>query len=89
MSRLKFFVAAMAMGIMAIAPGAQASQDVLTIYNATNPKLVGKIIEEFKAKNPGMNVDVINAGVGELLTRIRAEKGNPRGDIFFGASVEA
>jgi len=89
MFRLKLFVAAMVIGILALAPGAQASQDVLTIYNATNPKLVGKIIDEFKAKNPGLNVDVINAGVGELLTRIRAEKGNPRGDIFFGASVEA
>jgi len=71
MSRLKLSVAAMVIGILALAPGAQASQDVLTIYNATNPKLVSKIIDEFKAKNPGLNVDVINAGVGELLTRIR------------------
>ncbi|VAW10878.1 Ferric iron ABC transporter, iron-binding protein [hydrothermal vent metagenome] len=89
MPRLKLIAFAAAVGLMAMAPGAQASGDVLTIYNATNPKLVTKIIDEFKAKTPGIDVDVINAGVGELLTRIRAEKGKPRGDIYFGASVEA
>ncbi len=61
----------------------------VVIYNATNPKLVAKIIETFKAKQPGIDVDVINAGVGELLTRIKAESKNPRGDVYFGASVEA
>ena len=89
MSRFRFSLFAIVISVLAMAPGAQAASDVLTIYNATNPKLVTKIIDEFKSKNPGIDVDVINAGVGELLTRIRAEKGNPRGDIFFGASVEA
>lgn len=89
MSRLKLSVAAMIVGALAMVPGARAASDVLTVYNATNPKLVAKIIEVFKSENPGINVDVINAGVGELLTRIRAEKGKPRGDVFFGASVEA
>jgi iron(III) transport system substrate-binding protein len=89
MSRVKVFLSAIAIGLFAMAPGVQASSDVVTIYNATNPKLVNKIVEVFKSKNPGIDVEIINAGVGELLTRIRAEKGNPRGDIFFGASVEA
>ncbi|MHA1567595.1 MAG: extracellular solute-binding protein [Alphaproteobacteria bacterium] len=87
MSRLKIF--AFAVGLFAMMPGANAASGDLTIYNATNPKLVDKIIESFKSNNSEINVSVINAGVGELLTRIKAEKGNPRGDIFFGASVEA
>jgi iron(III) transport system substrate-binding protein len=51
--------------------------------------LVNKIVEVFKSENPGIDVEIINAGVGELLTRIQAEKSHPRGDVFFGASVEA
>ena len=89
MSRIKVLLSALVLGLFSMAPGAYAASDVLTIYNATNPKLVNKIVEVFKAKNPGINVEIINAGVGELLTRIRAEKANPRGDIYFGASVEA
>ena len=34
-------------------------------------------------------MEVINAGVGELFTRIAAEKEHPRGDVLLGASVEA
>ncbi|MHA1524453.1 MAG: extracellular solute-binding protein [Alphaproteobacteria bacterium] len=89
MSRFKILLSALAIGLFAMAPGALAAGGDLTIYNATNPKLLNKIVEVFTAKNPEINVEIINAGVGELLTRIRAEKANPRGDIYFGASVEA
>lgn len=82
-------VIAIAAGLLAMASGANAASGDLTIYNATNPKLVDKIVDAFKSKNADIDVSVINAGVGELLTRIKAEKGNPRGDVFFGASVEA
>jgi iron(III) transport system substrate-binding protein len=74
--------------LSAFAGGAFAAGSVV-VYNATNPKLVAKVIETFKAQNPGIDVEVINAGVGELLTRIKTERNNPRGDVFFGASVEA
>ena len=87
MFRMK--VLALAVGLFAMATGAQAASGDLTIYNATNPKLVDAIVEAFKSENPDVDVAIINAGVGELLTRIKAEKGNPRGDVFFGASVEA
>ena len=89
MSRLRILFSAAVIGLIAMAPGAKAASGDLVVYNATNPKLVNKIVESFKGKNPGINVEIINAGVGELLTRIEAEKGNPRGDVFFGASVEA
>ncbi len=89
MTRLKVLLSAVVVALFAMAPGAMAASGDVVVYNATNPKLVNKIVEAFKAKNPGINIEIINAGVGELLTRIEAEKGNPRGDIFFGASVEA
>ncbi len=87
MFKLKTF--AFAVGLLGMISGANAASDELIIYNATNPKLVDKVVEVFKSQNPGIDVSIINAGVGELLTRIKAEKGNPRGDVFFGASVEA
>lgn len=89
MSKIKNFISTIVVGLLAMTSAAQTAGGELTVYNGTNPKLAGKIIEVFKSKNPDINVDVISAGVGELLTRIRAEKGNPRGDVFFGASVEA
>ncbi len=89
MSKIKVLLFAIAVGLFAMTPGAHAASGVLTIYNATNPKLVNKIVEVFKSENPEIEVDIINAGVGELLTRIQAEKSHPRGDVFFGASIEA
>ena len=87
MSIRKVFALAVLAGCFAVAQGASAA--TVVIYNATNPKLVNKIVEVFKSRNSDIDVEIINAGVGELLTRIRAEKGRPRGDVFFGASIEA
>lgn len=85
LSALALVVGALALGS---AGGAFAAGKVV-VYNATNPKTADKIIEAFKQKNAGIEVEVINAGVGELLTRIGSEKANPRGDVLLGASVEA
>ena len=63
--------------------------DSLVVYNATNPKLASAIIKAFNVKHSDISVDIISAGVGELLTRIKAESANPRGDVLMGASVEA
>ena len=69
--------------------GSASADGSVVVYNATNPKLAAKLIQTFNEKNSDISVDIISAGVGELLTRIKAEKGNPRGDIFMGSSVEA
>ena len=45
------------------------------------------MVDDFKAKNPGINVDVIAAGTGELLKRVEAEKDNPLGDILWGGTI--
>lgn len=74
--------------IVGNAIGAFAGERVV-VYNGTNAKLASKIIAAFEEKHPEIAVDVINAGVGELFTRIEAEKKNPRGDVLMGSSVEA
>jgi len=61
----------------------------LVIYNATTSELIEDTVRAFRAEHPEIDVTVVSAGVGQHTTRIEAEADNPRGDIFFGASVES
>ena len=85
----KLSAAALVIGAAMSGPIVGAAAADLVVYNATDPKLASAMIAAFQAKNPDYNVEVINAGVGELFTRIEAEKDHPRGDVLVGASVEA
>lgn len=68
---------------------ALAQQLNLVIYNAGSSDLIEDTVAAFNQAHPNVNVTVVSAGVGQHTTRIEAEAGNPRGDIFFGASVES
>ncbi|WP_300366881.1 ABC transporter substrate-binding protein [Brachyspira sp.] len=59
----------------------------LVIYCPHPLEFINPLVEDFKAKNPGINVDIIAAGVGELLKRVESEKDNPLGDILWGGSL--
>lgn len=61
----------------------------LVIYNAGSSELIEDTVRAFNEVHPEINVTVVSAGVGQHTTRIQAEAGNPRADIFFGASVES
>lgn len=71
-----------------VVPTAAFAAD-LVIYNAGSSELIEDTVAAFNAAHPDINVTVVSAGVGQHTTRIEAEAGNPRGDIFFGASVES
>jgi iron(III) transport system substrate-binding protein len=45
-------------------------------------------VEAFQKQNPGIRVDVIAGGSGELLTRLQAEKANPRADLLVGPAID-
>ncbi|MGQ0662677.1 MAG: extracellular solute-binding protein [Pseudomonadota bacterium] len=72
---------------LASLPTAATAQTVV-VYNAVSTKLMQAYVEEFQKQNPGLKADVISGGSGELLTRIRAEKANPRGDVFVGPDAD-
>ncbi len=61
----------------------------LIVYNAGSSELIEDTIAAFNAAHPDIKVTVVSAGVGQHTTRIQAEADNPRGDVFFGASVES
>ena len=64
-----------------------ASSNSLVIYCPHPLDFINPLVDDFKAKNPGINVDVIAAGTGELLKRVESEKDNPLGDILWGGSL--
>jgi iron(III) transport system substrate-binding protein len=67
---------------------AHAQQGEIVVYNPAGD--AGEmLIDAFSQKYPGITVSSINAGVGELFTRIAAERENPRGDVVICASSEA
>ena len=63
------------------------SKNTLVIYCPHPLEFINPLVDDFKAKNPGINVDIIAAGVGELLKRVESEKDNPLGDILWGGSL--
>lgn len=67
---------------------AHAQQGEVVVYNPAGD--AGELlIDAFTAKYPDINVSSINAGVGELFTRMAAESENPGGDVVICASSEA
>ncbi len=88
MNRRHLLCAAAAMIALAASPAVAQSGRVV-VYNAGGPELFKPMSEAFAAKYPQVKIDVINAGVGELFTRVRAEAANSRGDVLMGASGEA
>lgn len=70
------------------APDGGSSQGggTLVVYTGSGTEVTDPLFAAFAKVNPGINVQIVNAGSGELLARIKAEKDNPGGDIFLGAS---
>ena len=61
----------------------------LIIYCSHPLDLMNTILDDFKDKNPDINVEVVTAGTGELLKRVEAEKINPLGDILWGGTLNS
>ncbi|GAK55038.1 LysR substrate-binding protein [Candidatus Vecturithrix granuli] len=64
-----------------------AQSGTVVVYAPHGPEITDPIIEKFKAQYPDIEVQLIKAGTGELLARIRAEKGNPAADVMWGGST--
>ena len=64
-----------------------AQSGTVVVYAPHGPEITDPIVEKFNAKYPDIEVQLIKAGTGELLARIRAEKGNPAADVMWGGST--
>jgi iron(III) transport system substrate-binding protein len=75
--------------VMIVTGGVEAAQKGTVVYYSSGGAKVAKaLVKAFGEKYPDITVETIIGGTGELTTRIKAEKNNPRGDVF-RAAVEA
>jgi len=65
---------------------ATADPGSLVIYTPFIPDTVDPILEMFYEET-GIRATAIQAGTGELLSRVRAEVANPQADIFWGGNM--
>ena len=67
---------------------ASTTSDELVVYSPAPEGLLNMIIQEFQDET-GVKVELIQAGSGELLTRIQSESENPLADVMFGGGAES
>ena len=67
----------------------KTSANKLVIYTSMKESLIGGIIEGFKAKNPGIDVDWQSAGAGKIMAKLEAERqsGHLIADIIWTSEV--
>ncbi|MBN1982501.1 MAG: extracellular solute-binding protein [Chitinivibrionales bacterium] len=65
-----------------------AATKALTVYTSHESSIVNPIIRRFQ-ETSGIKVELVYAGTGELLRRIRAESKNPAADVLWGGGVES
>ena len=56
----------------------------LVLYTSAGKSEFELIVNAFKEKYPGIEVEIVSAGTGELASRIRAEAAAPYGDVLMG-----
>jgi iron(III) transport system substrate-binding protein len=69
---------------VAFAQSAKTLSGRLVLYTGNGTEITDPLLAGFKKAYPAIQVEIVKAGSGELLARIRAEKDNPGGDILWG-----
>lgn len=64
-----------------------AADDKVVVYTAAPQELVDKVVPAFE-KASGLKVELVKAGAGELINRIKAEKGRQAADVLWSVGGE-
>ena len=78
-------LAGLALSVLLAAP--VLAQSKVTIYTAAPQDLVDRVIPAFE-KSANMKVELIKGGSGDLINRLRAEKGRQTADVLFSVSTD-
>ena len=84
-SRLSAVVLGVALGAALVAPA--LAQQRVSIYTAHTANIVERLIPEFE-KATGIKADVVKAGSGDIINRVRAESANPKADVIWSIGAE-
>lgn len=60
----------------------------VNVYLASSEDFALACKEGFEAAYPGVTMNYVLLGGGEMLTRLRAEKDNPQADVMFGGAAD-
>ena len=60
----------------------------VNVYIASSEDFALACKESFEADYPGVTLNYVLLGGGEILTRLRAEKENPQADALIGGSID-
>ncbi len=88
MTMRRTFLSAIGLAALASIAATGAASAQVVVYNTVGTKLMQAFVEGFEKVSPGIKVDVISGGSGELLTRIKAERSRPAGDVFVGPDAD-
>lgn len=74
------------------APAAPADGDLpdtgeMTLYYSNSTEWADPIIEEFENQT-GIKVNLVQDGTSSLFARVKAETGNPQGDVIWGGVID-
>ena len=90
MFRCKSLAAFATVAMLATFAGGAMSQPSATkglvLYASHPTAMVDYYVKGFEQQNPGVKVELITGGTGDLLGRVKAEKDRPRGDVLWGGS---
>jgi iron(III) transport system substrate-binding protein len=63
------------------------AQQRVSVYTAHTANIVERLVPEFE-KATGIKVDVVKAGSGDIINRVRAESANPKCDVIWSIGAE-
>lgn len=64
-----------------------AQQKAISLYGSAEPRSIEILAKTFE-KDTGIKVDWIRMSSGETLARLRAEKDNPKADVWWGGTLD-
>jgi iron(III) transport system substrate-binding protein len=71
----------------ALAAGTAEAQQRVSVYTAHTANIVDRLLPEFE-KATGIKADVVKAGSGDIINRVRAEQANPKADVIWSIGAE-
>lgn len=76
-----------AAALLATAAPVWAQQKTVSVYTAHRADIVDKLIPEFE-KATGIKAEVVKAGSGDIINRVKAERNNPQADVIWSIGGE-
>jgi iron(III) transport system substrate-binding protein len=81
-------ISALVLGLaMGLGSAASALAQNVVLYASGSAESIQSLVAGFNQKHPGIKVDVVRAGTGSLMQRLKAESGNPQADIFIDGGL--